>query len=311
MKKVCFKVLFLLVITSMLLFAMSMMTWAHPVNGDEFSLSQPDGTKVSVKVYGDEFYQRVESMDGYTLIRNSKDYICYATLDPSGEFIATNEIYRGIRLTEEREKALGIYKGLFQKPDNIRKKVNRKKTENRIFNAEPVPTPQLEGWSQATAPVLAPPPVMSTAAPSTVKGLVILIDFPDKKSDVAQNLIQDGINKPGIGSIYDHFYDISGGKLQFTNNVTGFYTAKYNKSHYDSGSGYAGSEELLIETLTWLKNSGFNPSGLTLDSNKNVMAVTLLYAGTPEAGWANLQDSNFHPIYQVTVQRLLYGMGTI
>ncbi len=41
--------------------------WAAPMDGEEYRLKQPDGTYVDVKVYGDEFYQRVESVDGHTL----------------------------------------------------------------------------------------------------------------------------------------------------------------------------------------------------------------------------------------------------
>ncbi len=46
---------------------------AAPHNGDEFNLRQPDGRYVVVKVWGDEFYQRVESIDGYTLIRDPEN----------------------------------------------------------------------------------------------------------------------------------------------------------------------------------------------------------------------------------------------
>ena len=55
-----------------------------PYKGDLFNLLQPDGTRVEVKVWGDEFYQRVETPDGYTLIRNTETgWICFAEISIS------------------------------------------------------------------------------------------------------------------------------------------------------------------------------------------------------------------------------------
>ena len=43
---------------------------AAPIIGGRFEIRQPDGTMVPVRIWGDEFYQVVESLDGYTLIRD-------------------------------------------------------------------------------------------------------------------------------------------------------------------------------------------------------------------------------------------------
>jgi len=48
-------------------------------NGKICHLSQPDGTNVTVKLYGDEFYVRMEGLDGYTLTYDGNTkFICYA-----------------------------------------------------------------------------------------------------------------------------------------------------------------------------------------------------------------------------------------
>ena len=66
---------------------------AAPHNGDPFPLRQPDGVTVDVLVWGDEFYQRIESLDGYTLIRDpDSGVIVYAELSADG----TQLIYIGI-----------------------------------------------------------------------------------------------------------------------------------------------------------------------------------------------------------------------
>ncbi|MFT5905597.1 MAG: hypothetical protein ACI9E1_001195 [Cryomorphaceae bacterium] len=38
---------------------------------------QPDGAKLSLRVYGDEFHARTETTDGYTVVRNSADNAYY------------------------------------------------------------------------------------------------------------------------------------------------------------------------------------------------------------------------------------------
>lgn len=267
---------------SILLFVMSSIAFAHPIKGETYHFSQPDGTKVEVKVYGDEFYQRVESIDGYSLIRNDAGSICYAKVDKNGKFVATNEVYKGAPLDAKKASQLGIEKGLYEQRSVVQKNVEEKKKE--ISAEEPVPTP---GPQFAPAVYNAEIPPFQTAPPQTYVGLVVLIDFPDRKSAMTKEQIIATLNNPGTGSVYDHFYDISGGKVTFTNEVVGFYTAKYNKSHYDSGNGYNGSIELRNEALNWLKSTGYNPSKLTLDSSKRIKAVSFIYAGTPEAGWAN------------------------
>lgn len=66
---------------------------ADPVYGQKIVLAQPDGTKITAYIYGDEYHLRVESEAGYTLIKNEQTgWIEYAILRndrlvPSG-FIA-------------------------------------------------------------------------------------------------------------------------------------------------------------------------------------------------------------------------------
>jgi len=253
------------------------------MDGERFHFRQPNGAKVEVKVFGDEYYQRVESIDGYTLIRNKKGNICYAKLNRNGRLEPTNKVYNGLPLSVEEARSIGIEKGLYEDKNIVLEQVNEKRSEIQL-NAP------LEEEKLAATPTPLPSgvPIIPTATPSKVKGLVVLVDFPDVKSAVSTGIIEQLFNKAGAGSVYDHFYDISGQKIEFTNKFVGFYTAKYEKSHYDSGTGYAGSTELMKEVCAWLNsNPDFTTDDLTLNEDKSIMAFTLLYAGSPEAGWAN------------------------
>ena len=65
---------------------------AAPIFHKEYELRQPDGSLVSTFVSGDEFYQDVETADGYSLIRDSvTKWICYAKVSDDGQKLT---IYR-------------------------------------------------------------------------------------------------------------------------------------------------------------------------------------------------------------------------
>jgi M6 family metalloprotease-like protein/uncharacterized repeat protein (TIGR02543 family) len=64
--------------------------FGHPVWGERTILTQPNGTKIVGYIYGDEFYRRIETEEGYTIILNEQTgTIEYAALEnnelvPSG-----------------------------------------------------------------------------------------------------------------------------------------------------------------------------------------------------------------------------------
>ncbi|MDR3286821.1 MAG: hypothetical protein LBT27_05210, partial [Prevotellaceae bacterium] len=53
------------------------------------TLEQPDGTKVSCFLSGDEYYNWVHDANGYSLIRDAQGYIVYAKLE-NDELVATS-----------------------------------------------------------------------------------------------------------------------------------------------------------------------------------------------------------------------------
>jgi len=69
--------------------------YSAPVLGKEYDLRQPDGSTVRVKIWGDEFYQVVESLDGYTLIRDPRVSFPAETLGCLGNGNAVIAIKRG------------------------------------------------------------------------------------------------------------------------------------------------------------------------------------------------------------------------
>lgn len=291
MKSKTFKSLFTLVFVFLCMLVFQTKAYAIPYDGKEFELKQPDSSQVKVRVFGDEFYQRVESMEGYTLIRDPKtDWICYAELNSDGsDFVSTGIPYSNALKNSRNSSAdiqkLKIEKGLKLSTESVKKKVQDvQESLNWDKFLEPrIPSSSAKGLQYSASPLQ-----------GTVNGLTLLIDFPDVKSAIPRDEIDHMFNQPGYsgfgnnGSVRDYYYDISGGKLTYTNTVTLFYTAKNPKSYYDNTTDTTGlkARELISEALQSFSDKGMDFSNLTLDQYGDVMCLNVMYAGSPDSGWS-------------------------
>ncbi len=134
-----------------------------------------------------------------------------------------------------------------------------------------------------------------------IYGLTLLVDFSDQTAPVTKEEISDWLNKEGFnrdgcnGSVRDYYLDVSNGQLDFTNEVFGWYRAKYPKSYYEGLEGYSGSDILVKEIFEY-----FDPqvdySRYDNDKDGVTEAINIVYAGPgltwgqglwPHAGWSN------------------------
>ena len=85
--------------------------WLHAApygpGGKEIEWTQPDGSKLTLRVFGDEYYGRTATLDGFTVVFDSatKTYH-YATLSPDGNEFASS----GKAVGKADPKALGLGK---------------------------------------------------------------------------------------------------------------------------------------------------------------------------------------------------------
>ena len=136
-----------------------------------------------------------------------------------------------------------------------------------------------------------------------VHGLTILVDFSDQpaaytKADVEAWLNEKGFNGFGLkGSIRDYFLGQSQGKVDYQNEVHGFYRANKPKSYYQDADGYGRAQELLDDALKAL-DAEIDYSKFDNDGDGKTEAISLLYAGGegtfgkglwPHAGGTNQQ----------------------
>lgn len=281
---------------------------AAPYYGEEFHLAQPDGSNVPVLVWGDEFFQRVESPDGFTLIRDSiSGWICYAEVSTdSSELVSTGIKYQPAKGLQKATASASGNRSQHLRISRSARLARHRTVRRQLLGEETDPdaSPLLPAPSSGTAS--APPATSSLQRNHPVTGeltgLTICIDFSDQPSSVPLDSIKDFVNKRDYtgfrnnGSVRDFFFDVSGGKVDYQNIVVGYYRAKNPKTYYDASNVNFGSraQELINEALSWLKNDGFDFSGLSVTTStsswtgtrKTIQAINVLYAGSPTQGWS-------------------------
>ena len=84
---------------------------------DPVTLEQPDGTEITILVKGDERINWIETLDGYTLMRDSLRYVVFATKDNNGNLMPSRIRYYGeqtiSRVQGAQQFLTSLQKGLF------------------------------------------------------------------------------------------------------------------------------------------------------------------------------------------------------
>src|SRR6188768_3196111 len=115
-------------------------------------------------------------------------------------------------------------------------------------------------------------------------GLTILVDFSDQSGAYSKAEIDAWLNTKGYdrfglsGSIRDYYLKQSNGKVDYQNEVHGFYRAKKTKSYYQGGTAYERADELWTEVIAAL-DAEIDFSKFDNDHDGKTEAVSLLYAG--------------------------------
>ncbi len=234
---------------------------------------QPDGTVITVRVYGDEFYHYYESIDGLLLKPTLHHALHYATLDDAGNIIpgphlATDPAYRD-------ETASNHINTLSQ--SSLRLALQHQIGQMMLTRA------QSPGYISTTFPTS-----------GNVRGIVILADYQDVKfcelydtHQVYLDLIT-GENYTGLystGSVRDYFYDQSSGVFIPEFDVVGPLTLPHNRAYYGSSTENGDNvSQMIIDACQLADNQyGVDFSKYDMDNDGYVDFVYVIYAGHGEA----------------------------
>lgn len=239
--------------------------YPHPV-----IITQPDGTKLTVQLHGDEFHHFHTTEDNYLIKRNTKGYYNYATLNAQAKVIETN--YKARNINKRTASDLQILKSI--KKANVLPRVQYAPRKSNLFRSQSQPQ---KAFSLIGSP----------------RSLVILVNFTDTAFVTAfpqtafTNLLnQDGYNTNlGTGSARDYFMASSYGKFAPNFHVVGPFTLPKTMAFYGSNdaSGYDVNKEQMVIDACAAANSSVDFTQYDTDNNGVIDNVFIYYAGYNEA----------------------------
>jgi M6 family metalloprotease-like protein len=234
--------------------------------GEILTFGQQTGPDIQLRVFGDEYYARYETIDGFSVTYDEGlGLYCYATLS-AGAFRSTG-------ISPAQAVPSGLVRHLQETGDMVAVKAGsrrarriaqvRRRVSDAVVRAFGPNQGLLEGR------------VLSTG---NVKGLTILVEFQDvtttvTKADVEEMLNSDGYTRNGnICSAREYFQKASSGKLNYTNVVVGPYKLSRNRHFYVNNL-------LVEEALQLAVAAGVDLTQFDSRGDGIVDALNFLYAG--------------------------------
>lgn len=265
MKKKSYHIIFALLLTSIHLFAVK----ATP---EPIQITQPDGTELTIKLHGDEFFKYTTTEDGYLIRQDEKGIYKYAKLN-NGKFELSTQKVSNISKRTIIEKQLLAQ--LERNPDlstaikvSKSQKISKINTNTSVSNQFPV-----------------------TGSP---RSLVILVNFSDKsfvtaspKTAFTNLLNQTGYTtNGGTGSARDYFIESSFSQFSPQFDVVGPFTLPQNMEYYgknESNGDDQNPRQLIIDACAAANADGLDFTIYDTDNNGIVDNVFVYYAGNNEA----------------------------
>lgn len=257
-----------------------------PFFGRPFEFTQPDGSTISLRGWGNQYNATFETLDGRTVVRNpATGYFEPAEPTPDGQALQPARrgapVMRGARVNHAGATALARNAGLQVAGRRCEQRREEKRQQKRAMRMA----------AAAGGPMLAPPQRRTVG---DFVGLCLLIDFSDEPATITREEVARFCNEPGYagfgnnGSVFDYFKDQSIGRLRYTNIVAPYYRAKHPKTYYTDRliPQPQRAYELIGEALAHHKAQGFDFTGLTADEGGFVYAMSVYYAGPVTNNWA-------------------------
>nr|VFK39652.1 MAG: M6 family metalloprotease domain-containing protein [Candidatus Kentron sp. SD]VFK45082.1 MAG: M6 family metalloprotease domain-containing protein [Candidatus Kentron sp. SD]VFK78264.1 MAG: M6 family metalloprotease domain-containing protein [Candidatus Kentron sp. SD] len=192
--------------------------------GNVKTFPQGNGPDIQLKVFGDEFYARYETPEGYTVAYDDQqEKYCYAML-AAGHIVSS-----GISIDEPAPDGLSYH---IQEDKTVRNDAfTRRKDE---LHPKESPPPGVFGALGRNNGLLSGQPLSI----GKVRGLTIIVNFRDVRTSVTSEQVDALLNGDNFSdynnycSVKKYFQIMSNGKLEYTNTVVGPVQLPNNRSHY-------------------------------------------------------------------------------
>lgn len=236
------------------------------LNGEVIIADQSIGDPLQLRIFGDEFYARRETLQGYTIIYDSEQRrYCYATL-AAGRFVSTG-------IPTYKPAPRGLRKHLKEDPEVRNEKFSLRYARLR---------PSEEEADTGLMRTFGPDDGLLTGRKlhrGQVRGLTVIVDFDDVRTNIAAADVDAMFNSDNYSrngnfcSVKTYFEIISSGKLTYTNLVIGPVRLSKRRSHYINNLLVKEVMDIVVNDLN-LDLSQFDSKNVGI-----VDAINLLYAG--------------------------------
>lgn len=241
---------------------------AIPANPKPVTITQPDGSALTVRLVGDEFYHFNTTGDGYTILKNEAGYYVYAQK-------------QGDRLVPSTQVAHNVTNRTASEISYLAK-IQKNMTDASAIKQSKVQRSMRDGSS---------PKKVQTVDYNKFKGLVILVNFSDKKfttnDPVAfyNSMMNDhdftgytdasGRQVDCTGSVRDYYYDNSNHIFDPSFDVYGPVTSSYSCTY---PKGTSNIQTVFLEILDKLDGE-IDFSKYDANSDGTIDMVYFLVAG--------------------------------
>ncbi len=235
-------------------------------------LTQSDGSKLTIRLHGDEYYNYKTTIDGYLIIPDNEGIMTYAKIQ-NGSVFSTN--IRVSEISERKMDEINLLRTLSNEPDmkalNIKSRISKSKDD--FQGSKPMKVYPLTG---------------------SPKSLVLLVNFSDIQFASSDSLIafSNLLNQNrysdngGTGSARDYFHDASTGVFNPQFDVFGPVTLDNSMAYYGANNGSGNDvnpRQMIIDACTKASAEGLDFSQYDTDNDGFVDNVFVYYAGYNEA----------------------------
>lgn len=271
-----------------MLLLVSAVSLGVPARKGAFTVVQPDGTSFKARLTGDEFMRILTTEDGCALAKDSEGFYQYAFYGSDGV-----------------KELSGYRPGSGNVPFLVT-------TESRNIPYEALRRKALERRREARSPVLSRKVLTRSGEKSTMRCLVLLVQFPDlafqnpesRRADFIDQICTPGWSKGGAsGSVKDYFNDQLGSLIDFQFDVSEIITVSRSYAYYGADDQEteldAHPDELALEACI-LADPEVDFSVYDNDGDGEVDNVFIIVAGLNQAEGA---DENYIWPHQWSIQQ--------
>jgi M6 family metalloprotease-like protein len=279
--------------------------------GERLIFGQQNGPDIELRVFGDEFYARYETLQGYSVVYDlDRGQYCYAVLE-DGQFVSSGApVFKPIPygLRRRLKETCGVHNDKFrQRYASLRLKEQPFGASSNVMHTFGRYSGLLDGRQ---LPI------------GQVKGLTILVEFPDLQSTITADDVSALLNGANFSehgnfcSVREYYELMSSGRLSYTNRVVGPIRLSQKQSYYINN--------LLVPEALQIACNQYNLELGEFDSRNEgyIDALSVMYAGRslyagdlwPHNSVINLQiggyRTHFYTIQSMGRNRIDLSIGT-